>query len=217
MYQIFFTHSSVDGHLDCFNFGAFMNSTMGLVAQMVKNRPAIWETWVRSLGQEDPLEKEMATHSSILAWRISWTERRGGLQCIESHRVGHEWRDWAGWTVLFWKFMYRFVCGHMVLFLLAIYIGVQLPGRMVTLCLTLWETAKLLSEVAGIFYISTSSARGFSASLLTLGIIWPLIIVLLVSCHGASLWFSVYLMTNDVEHLSVFLLTTCISLCNMSV
>ena len=73
MYQIFFTHSSVDGHLDCFNFGAFMNSTMGLVAQMVKNRPAIWETWVRSQGQEDPLEKEMATHSSIHAWEIPWT------------------------------------------------------------------------------------------------------------------------------------------------
>ena len=44
-----------------------------LVAQLVKNPPAIWETWVRSLGWEDPLEKETATHSSILAWRISWT------------------------------------------------------------------------------------------------------------------------------------------------
>ena len=42
--------------------------------------PAMWETWVRSLGQEDPLEKEMATHSSILAWRIPWTEELGGLQ-----------------------------------------------------------------------------------------------------------------------------------------
>ena len=47
--------------------------------QMVENLPAIQETWVRSLGQEDPLEKEMATHSSILAWRISWTEETGGL------------------------------------------------------------------------------------------------------------------------------------------
>ena len=43
-----------------------------LVAQMVKNPPVMWETWVRALGQEDPLEKEMATHSSILAWRIPW-------------------------------------------------------------------------------------------------------------------------------------------------
>ena len=46
---------------------------------MVKNPPAMWETWVRSLGQEDPLEKEMATHSSILAWKIPRTEEPGGL------------------------------------------------------------------------------------------------------------------------------------------
>ena len=50
-----------------------------LVAQRVKHLPAMRETWVRSLGQEDPLEKEMATHSSILAWRIPWTEEPGGL------------------------------------------------------------------------------------------------------------------------------------------
>ena len=48
------------------------------------------EIWVRSLGQEDPLEKGMATHSSILAWRIPWTEELGGLQSIESQRVGHD-------------------------------------------------------------------------------------------------------------------------------
>ena len=47
---------------------------VSLVAQLVKSLPAMWETWVRSLGQEDPLEKEMATHSSTLAWRIPWTE-----------------------------------------------------------------------------------------------------------------------------------------------
>ena len=51
-----------------------------LVVQRLKHLPAMWETWVRSLGQEDPLEKEMATHSSILAWRIPWTEELGGLQ-----------------------------------------------------------------------------------------------------------------------------------------
>ena len=50
-----------------------------LVAQMIKNLPAIQETWVRSLGWEDPLEDEMATHSSILAWRIPWTEEPGRL------------------------------------------------------------------------------------------------------------------------------------------
>ena len=61
-----------------------------LVAQMVKNLPAMRESRVRSLGQEDPLEKEMATHSSILAWKIPWTEESGGLQSIRSQRVGHD-------------------------------------------------------------------------------------------------------------------------------
>ena len=51
-----------------------------LVAQMVKNLPATWDTWVQSLGREDPLEREMATHSSILAWRIPWTLQSMGLQ-----------------------------------------------------------------------------------------------------------------------------------------
>ena len=54
-----------------------------LVAQTVKNLPATQEAWVQSLGQEDPLEKVMATHSGILAWRISWTEEPGGLQSLE--------------------------------------------------------------------------------------------------------------------------------------
>ena len=58
-----------------------------LVAQMVKKLPAIQETWVRSLGQEDPLDKGMATHSSILACRIPWTEEPGGLQPMGSQRV----------------------------------------------------------------------------------------------------------------------------------
>ena len=61
------------------------------LAQSVKNLPAVQETWVRSLGQEDPLEKEMATHSSNLAWKISWTEKPGGLQSVGSQRVEHDW------------------------------------------------------------------------------------------------------------------------------
>ena len=56
----------------------------------VKNLPAMQETWVPSLGQEDPLEKEMAIHSSILAWRIPWTEEPGGLQSTGSQRVGQD-------------------------------------------------------------------------------------------------------------------------------
>ena len=61
-----------------------------LGAQMVKNLPEMWETRVRPLAQEDPLEKGMATHSSILAWRIPWTEESGGLQSMGSQRVGHD-------------------------------------------------------------------------------------------------------------------------------
>ena len=57
---------------------------------MVKNPPAVRETWVRSLGWEDPLEEGMATHSSILAWRIPWSEEPGTLQSIGSQRVGHD-------------------------------------------------------------------------------------------------------------------------------
>ena len=60
----------------------------GLVAQAVKNLPAMWETWVQSPGWEDHLEKEMATHSSILAWKAPWTEEPGRLQSMGSPRVG---------------------------------------------------------------------------------------------------------------------------------
>ena len=67
-----------------------------LVAQMVKNPPAMQETWVRSLGWEDPLEKGTATHPSILAWRIPWTEEPGGLQSMrpqESDTLTHLLKD----------------------------------------------------------------------------------------------------------------------------
>ena len=60
-----------------------------LVAQVVKNQSAMQETWVRSLGGEDSVEKEMATHSSILAWETSWTEEPGGLLFLGSKRVRH--------------------------------------------------------------------------------------------------------------------------------
>ena len=64
----------------------FMNL---LAAHRLKHLPAKWESWVRSLGWEDPLEKEMATHSSVLAWRIPWMEEPGGLQSTGLQRVGH--------------------------------------------------------------------------------------------------------------------------------
>ena len=64
---------------------------ISLVPQMVKNLPVVWETQVWSLSWEESLEKEMATHSTILAWRISWTEEPGGLQSVGSQRIGHDW------------------------------------------------------------------------------------------------------------------------------
>ena len=60
------------------------------MAQMVKSLPAMQELWVQSLGQEDPLEKEMATHSSILAWRIPWMEEASGLQSMKLQRIRHD-------------------------------------------------------------------------------------------------------------------------------
>ena len=66
----------------------YLNWT-SLVAQMVKRLPTMQETWVRALGWEDPLEKEMAIHSSTVAWKIPWTEETGMLQSMGSQRVGH--------------------------------------------------------------------------------------------------------------------------------
>ena len=85
------------------------NKPISKEAQMVKNPPAMWETWIWSLGWEDPLEKEMATHSSILAWRIPWTAEPGGLQSKGWQRVRHDWltftfsqfmRSFFSWPVL---------------------------------------------------------------------------------------------------------------------
>ena len=60
------------------------------MAQKVKCLPTMWETWVQSLGREDPLKKEMATHSSTVAWKIPWTEKPGRLQSMGSQRVGQD-------------------------------------------------------------------------------------------------------------------------------
>ena len=83
--------------LDCELYGLLLqllSSTVShrasMEAQTVKNLPAVQETQIRSLGQEDPLEKEIATHSSILAWEIPWTEKPGRVQSVGSQRVGHD-------------------------------------------------------------------------------------------------------------------------------
>ena len=93
---------------------------MILVTQMVKNLPAMRETRVWSLGQEDPLEKEMATHFSTLTWKIPWMEEPGGLQSMESQRVGNNWATslslWTFFGIPFlwdWNEHYHFQsCGH---------------------------------------------------------------------------------------------------------
>ena len=72
------------------NILSYAYSWASLVAHTVKRLPTMWETQVQPLGQEDLLEKDMATHSSILAWKIPWTEEPGRLQSMGSQRVGHE-------------------------------------------------------------------------------------------------------------------------------
>ena len=82
-YNLFFSESPPRGTCpDLTTFLPFL---------MVKRLPAMWETWVQSLGWEDPLEMETATHSSTLAWKIPWTEDPDRLQSMGSHRVGHDW------------------------------------------------------------------------------------------------------------------------------
>ena len=96
MYHNFLIHSSANGHLGFFHVLAIVNSSevdikvhVPSVAQMVKRLSTMWETRVRSLGWEDPFEKEMVTHSSTIAWKILWTEEPGGLQSMGSQRVRH--------------------------------------------------------------------------------------------------------------------------------
>ena len=83
---IYSVHFLVNSHLEIPSL-----ITTSLVAQRVKHLPTKQKTWVWSLGWEDPLEKEMATHSSTLAWKIPWMEEPGGLQSMGSLRVGHDW------------------------------------------------------------------------------------------------------------------------------
>ena len=90
----FLTHSGywlVSQNIPCLLWLFMLSYGASLMAQTVKNLPAMRETWVQSPGWEDPLEKEMATHSSILAWRIPWTEEPGRLQSKGSKRAGQEW------------------------------------------------------------------------------------------------------------------------------
>ena len=95
---------------------SMMSGGTSLVAQSIKNTPAMRETRVQSLGLEDPLEKEMATHANILAWRILWTGEPGGLQSMGSQRVGHDWVTNTRWLILQWSrfFFYLFTLSYSV-------------------------------------------------------------------------------------------------------
>ena len=74
----------------CFTLKTLEGGLQAKVAQTIKRLPTMWETRVQSLGQEDPLEKEMAPHSSSLAWKIPWVEEPGGLQSMELRRAGYD-------------------------------------------------------------------------------------------------------------------------------
>ena len=86
-----YTHTHTHTHTLSLSLSLTETSDM---FQMVKSLSKMLETQVRSLGQEDPLEKEMATHSSTLTWKIPWTEEPGRLQFMGSQRVGHDWVTW---------------------------------------------------------------------------------------------------------------------------
>ena len=102
-------------------------SWASLVAQRLKRLPAVRENWVWSLGQEDLLEKEMATHSSILAWKIPWMEEPGELQSLGSQRVGHDWVTSLAVSLVIYG-LYCVEVGSLWVFLLA-----ELTGDLVWL------------------------------------------------------------------------------------
>ena len=83
----------------------YFDPRASLVVQMVKSLPTIQETRVQSLGREDPLEKELATHPSILAWRIPWTEEPGGLQSMGLQTVRHDWVTNTSTSLLWLKIL----------------------------------------------------------------------------------------------------------------
>ena len=96
-------------YLLCLKFLTYiisLNTTIHQVAQMVKCLPAMQKTWVWSLGREDPLEKEMVTHSSTLAWKIPWTEEPGRLQSMWLQRVGHNWATSLLLSFISWRGYY---------------------------------------------------------------------------------------------------------------
>ena len=145
------------------------------------------ETWVWSLGWEDPLEKEMATHSSILAWKVPWMQEPGGLQSTGSQRIGHDWssnlihsNEIAGLQEMY---TFRFV-----------------------------RKAKLFSEVVEIIYTPNGSEKVFtllnSLSVMLSGL-WNLPFLYLKMIFH-MVWICIFLITSEVEHLIIYLRTLCL-------
>ena len=94
----------------CVNIHIYIHICLSLVAQTIKLLPAMRATWVQCLGWEDLLEKEIATHSYILAWKIPWTVKPGRLQSIWSQRVGHDWVTSLSFFHFTHLYIYTCVC-----------------------------------------------------------------------------------------------------------
>ena len=129
-------------------------SGASMVPQTVKNLPSTQETWVRLLGQEDLLEKGMATYSSILAWKIPQTEVPGRLQSMGSQRIMHEWVT----NTLIKNIRVKVSLWDNILFSLDIYSEVRFLDHTVVLCLISWETSIMTAP----FNIPINSVWGFS-------------------------------------------------------
>ena len=119
------------------------------VAQMVKNLPAVWETQVQPLGREDPLETGMATHSSIPAWRIPWTEKPGGLQFTGSQRVGHDWATNTHIPLLY----HIFTC--IIYFSICLPIDIGLPKVMIIYFIFSVGHTEVLNKINIVIIINT--------------------------------------------------------------
>ena len=121
-----------------------------LVASRLKHLPGMWETRVQSLGWEDPLEKEMATHSSTLAWRITWREEPGRLQSMWSQRVGHDWV-----THTHTSSGCQFLCSKVILFLFQFYWEtIEIYPCLKFLCTEWWLDLHVLLNVLSVDLVS---------------------------------------------------------------
>ena len=125
---------------------------------------------------------------------------------------------WLLWITLQKTFLYKFLCGRMISFLLGIYLGVELLGLMVTLCLIVWGTARLFSRMAALFYISTSSVWGFWFVHILAKTYFPLnFFFLIITIQVVVKWslivvlIFIFFITNEVGHLFMCLLAICIS------